>query len=219
MVFTGEAAWRWRMMRPSADTSYDLFWRQAIRWLALPAPDVIGLGLPSTASPGEMLSLNVVVRDAAFEPERDATVDVRVTSPDGRIETLRGGRATGGAGAGRFVARFKPDQPGVYRITTEARARNAAIGSAAASLLVGGADLEMTDPRLDTQLLQRLALSSGGRVVDPRRTASLAGALSAVAPAAALSVRRDLWNTAWSLSAILTLLGAEWVIRRRWGLR
>lgn len=219
MVFAGEAAWRWRMMRPSADTSYDLFWRQAIRWLALPASDVISLGLPSSASPGDTLSLNVVVRNAAFDPERDASVDVKVTSPDGRIETLRGGRASGEDGAGRFVARFKPDQPGVYRITAEARARNAAIGSAAASLLVGGADPEMTDPRLNAQLLQRLAFSSGGRVVDAHRTASLANTLSAAAPAAALSVRRDLWNTAWSFSAILVLLGAEWIIRRRWGLR
>jgi len=219
MVFTGEAAWRWRMMRPSADTSYDLFWRQAIRWLALPASDVISLGLPSSASPGDTLSLNVVVRNAAFDPERDASVDVKVTGPDGRIETLRGGRASGEDGAGRFVARFKPDQPGVYRITAEARARNAAIGSAAASLLVGGADPEMTDPRLNAQLLQRLAFSSGGRVVDAHGTASLARTLSAIAPAAALSVRRDLWNTAWSFSAILVLLGAEWIIRRRWGLR
>jgi hypothetical protein len=43
--------------------------------------------------------------------------------------------------------------------------------------------------------------------------------LKGLVPAAQLSVRRDLWHTGWSFAAILILLGAEWVLRRRWGLR
>ena len=35
MVFTGEASWRWRMHLPAADRTYETFWRQAVRWLAL----------------------------------------------------------------------------------------------------------------------------------------------------------------------------------------
>jgi hypothetical protein len=38
-------------------------------------------------------------------------------------------------------------------------------------------------------------------------------------PAAVLSVRRDLWHNGWSFAVIVLLLGAEWVVRRRWGLR
>jgi hypothetical protein len=29
---------------------------------------------------------------------------------------------------------------------------------------------------------------------------------------------RDLWNTGWSLAAIVVLLGCEWLLRRRVGL-
>ena len=43
--------------------------------------------------------------------------------------------------------------------------------------------------------------------------------LKAGVPAAALAVRRDLWHTGWSFAAILVLLGAEWMLRRTWGLR
>ena len=51
------------------------------------------------------------------------------------------------------------------------------------------------------------------------RVAALPDMLKAALPAAALAVPRDLWHTGWSFAAILVLLGAEWMLRRRWGLR
>jgi hypothetical protein len=30
MAFAGEASWRWRMMMPSTDHTYEFFWRQAV---------------------------------------------------------------------------------------------------------------------------------------------------------------------------------------------
>ena len=77
----------------------------------------------------------------------------------------------------------------------------------------------MTDPRLNEQLLRRVAAASGGRPVSEDEIAGLPDILKASLPAAALAVQRDLWNTGWSFAMILVLLGAEWVLRRRWGLR
>lgn len=217
MIFAGEASWRWRMMLPSADRSFDTFWRQAVRWLALPAPDPIAAHLPASGSPGDTLPIQVVVRSAAFEPQRDASVAVQVIAPDGRIESL--GAAPDTEAPGRFVARFRPAQPGVYRVTAEARRGSAALGTASAAMLVGGADLEMTDPRLNRQLLQRIARGSDGAMIEADGTAALVGALQAGLPAAALAARRDLWHNGWSFAAIVLLLAAEWGFRRRWGLR
>jgi uncharacterized membrane protein len=214
MAFTGEATWRWRMLMPSTDRSFDRFWRQAIRWLALPATDPIAIDVPAGGAPGDTLPLTVRVRTAAFAPERDATVDVQVTAPDGRLETVPAADTDRG-----FVARFRPEQPGVYRIHAEARRGDARLGTAATSILIGGADLEMTDPRLNAELLERLAFASGGRVIAPGDAAALAAALRDAVPAATLAVRRDLWHNAWSFLAIVTLLAGEWVLRRRWGLR
>jgi len=222
MVFTGEAAWRWRMLLPSSDRSYETFWRQAVRWLALPAPDPIAIGLPAGASPGETLPLRIAVRNAAFVAQPDALVDVRVTAPDGRIEQLRAAvpsSANAGEDDGRYVARFRPDQPGVYRVSAEARRGSTTLGSASAALLVGGADLEMTDPRLNLQVLQRIALGSGGRVIAAGDGPALLEALSAGVPAARIAVTHDLWHNGWAFAVIVVLLGAEWILRRRWGLR
>jgi hypothetical protein len=219
MMFTGEAAWRWRMMLPSSDRSYDTFWRQAVRWLALAAQDPINVAVPAGGSPGDTLALRIAVRNAAFEVERDATVDLRIAAPDGRVESLRAAPAPDAREGGRFVARFRPEQPGIYQVTAEARRGGTSLGTSSTALLVGGSDLEMTDPRLNRQLLERVALVSGGRVIAERESAKLLQALSAGVPAATLDVRRDLWHNAWSFAAIVLLLGAEWILRRKWGLR
>lgn len=219
LVFTGEAAWRWRMMLPSTDRSYDTFWRQAIRWLAIQASDPVSIAAPASVAPGEQLPIAIAVRDGAFEPQRDASVDLRVNGPDGRAEALHAALEQDEQGGARYVARFRPAAPGVYRIAADARHAAGALGSAATSVLVGGIDVEMADPRLNLQVLQRIAGASGGRVIGERDAPLLAAALRAGVPAPALSVRRDLWHNGWSFAAIGLLLGAEWILRRRWGLR
>ncbi|HXW05703.1 MAG TPA: hypothetical protein VD833_10760 [Vicinamibacterales bacterium] len=219
MVFTGEAAWRWRMLMPSADRSYETFWRQAVRWLALPATDPVAVVAPAGSSPGENLPLRVVVRNAAFEPIRDATVDVRVTAPDGRLISLAASVDPDAPDGGRYVAHFRPAEPGVYRVTAEARGASGPLGTAATSMLAGGSDREMADPRLNLHVLRRVAAATRGRVIGADDIPSLVDALQSAAPAARLSVRRDVWHNAWSLSLLIGLLSGEWVLRRRWGLR
>jgi uncharacterized membrane protein len=217
LVFTGEAAWRWRMMLPANDRSYDTFWRQAVRWLALPASDRVQVVVPAGAAPGDTIPVRVSARDAAFEPLSDAAVDLRVTRPDGRVESLAA--AAQGTGDDVFLARFQASDPGIYRVAAEVRGPGAAPASAATSMLVGGADPEMTDPRLNMRVLQRVAASTGGKVVDAGQIDSLVADLHASAPAASLLVRRDLWHNGWSFLLIVALLGGEWILRRRWGLR
>jgi hypothetical protein len=219
MVFAGEAAWRWRMMMPATDRSYDTFWRQAVRWLAIAAPDPLSITVPGGVSTGDALTLQVIARSATFDPLADVSVDLRVTTPDGRLQALRAASDTAPEGAGRYVAPFRADQPGVHRVVAEARRGGQPVATATTAFLVGGADIEMTDPRLNARLLQQLAAASRGQMVQAGKMAALVDALRANVPAAALSVRRDLWHTGWSFAAILLLLSAEWLLRRRSGLR
>ena len=92
-------------------------------------------------------------------------------------------------------------------------------GTAAASFLVGGADVEMTDPRLHLPVLSRLTSASGGQLFQTAQLPALLEALRLNAPAAALAARRDLWHNGWALGLIVSLLAAEWLLRRRWGLK
>ena len=216
MVFTGEAFWRWRMMLPASDPSYDRFWRQAARWLGQGAPDTVSLLAPVAATPGDV-PIVINARDSSYAPERDATVDVRVTGPGGRVETVRAQPDV--SQSGRYRATVHAAQAGVYRVAAEARARSATLGSATSAVLVGGVDPEMTDPRLNEDTLSRVARASGGQVLAAGDEATLVDRLRTGVPAAALAVRRDLWHTGWSFAIIALLLAAEWLLRRSWGLR
>jgi uncharacterized membrane protein len=218
MIFTGEGAWRWKMSLPSQDQSYDRFWRQAIRWLAQAAPEPVCLTLPAAAAPGEGIPVQIAARDAAFVARPQAIVDVRLTAPSGRTDSVRATPAPGGG----FLATLRAPDAGVYRVAADARQGQAALGSASATLLVGGVDPEMTDPRLNEDTLQRVARASGGAVIawDKRvDTPALLGRLRTTAPEAALMARPDLWHTGWSFAVLAVLLAAEWLYRRASGLR
>jgi uncharacterized membrane protein len=220
MVFSGEASWRWQMLLPSSDTSYETFWRQSVRWLALGATDPVAVYPSAAGGPGDEFVVRAVVRDTAFGPLRDADVDIRIAGPDGRLQELRAAlEEDEGDGASLFAAKFTPEQPGLYRVSVSARRGAADVGTATSAVLVGSADLEMTDPRANRALVERVASQTGGRVVVPGGADELVAALRSAAPAAASSVRHDLWHNVWSLAALLGLLASEWVLRRRWGLR
>jgi hypothetical protein len=220
MVFAGEAAWRWRMLLPSSDRSYETFWRQSIRWVSLGATDPVTVFPIPASGPGDRILVRLAVRDAEFNPVPDAEVDVRVTGPGDRMETLRAARdVTDGEDPGLFVAAFEPADPGVYRVSATATRGGVTLGSATTSALVGGADTEMADPRLNSALLERLAASTGGRVLTADDLDGLPDLLRAGMPASAYAVREDLWHSAWSFVLLIGLLVSEWLVRRRWGLR
>ena len=86
-------------------------------------------------------------------------------------------------------------------------------------MLVGGTDREFADPRLNEGFLRRVARGSGGRYVRPAEAGQIVSALRTTVPQDAPPERRDLWHTPWALTLVVALLSAEWILRRRWGLR
>jgi uncharacterized membrane protein len=216
MVFAGEASWRWKMMMPASDRSFETFWRQAVRWLGSEAPDPVAVTAPSGVATGETVPVNATVRDAAFRPVSDATVEAVLTRPDGGQAPLplAGAPSQEGKQAGGFAAA----QPGVYRVILSARQREKSLGTAEHLLLAGGVNPEFIDPGLNEAVLRRIAQSSGGRYVRPDDVRNIGSWFSQTVQPRNPEVR-DAWHNAWSFLAVVVLLSAEWTLRRRWGLR
>jgi uncharacterized membrane protein len=217
MVFTGEASWRWRMQMPSEDRTYELFWRQAVRWVGAGAPDRVSIAAPAGLVPGNTAALGVDVRGDAFAPVTDAQVSLKVTLPGGAVRDLRA--TASDPQSGRYSSDMRFDEPGVYRVSASALGGDTRARTADRWVLVGGADLEMANPRLNAQVLQRIATASGGQYLAADRTSELTALLRSVEPEASAPQLQELWHNIWIFAAVMTLLGAEWVMRRRWGLR
>ena len=217
MVFAGEASWRWKMLMASTDRSYEFFWRQTARWLSAQTPDPVSITVPDAPEPGDTISIDVDARDALFTAVADATVDATWTLPDGATQPVKLRHAD--SAAGTFTAAMRPDQPGLYRVHADARRGSTPLGAADRWMLVGGADREFTDPRLNEGWLRRAARDSGGRYARAADAGKVPSWLSAVVPQNAAPERRDVWHEPWAFATVIALLSVEWVLRRRWGLR
>jgi uncharacterized membrane protein len=217
VLFAGEASWRWRMQMPSTDRTHEFFWRQAVRWIAAAAPDRVSLGSVPSLVPGSRTAINVAVRNQEFAPVGDATVRLRVTRPDGSSEDAAAALAAPQAGSYSGELRF--DEPGVYRINAVAQRGETQIAAANRWILVGGADLEMADPRLNDEVLRRIATASGGSYLHADDVGDLPSLIAAAVAEPANPQVEELWHNVWIFVALMLLLAAEWVLRRRWGLR
>jgi uncharacterized membrane protein len=216
VVFAGEAAWRWRMQLPAADTTYETIWRQMARWLTTAAPEPVAIAPLSASLPATTEPLSVLVRDRDFTPVRDAEVRITVEQPGGGVRELSA--ALTGPEEGRYTASLRLDQPGVYRLRADARRRTEVVGTASRAALVGGVDVEMADPRLNVPVLQRVASASGGAYVPLADAGSLVDRLRSAQGADGPPGVRDLWHNGVVLAVLIALLASEWVLRRRWGL-
>jgi uncharacterized membrane protein len=217
MVFAGEASWRWKMMVPSTDRSFEFFWRQSARWLSSSAPEPVSIRVPDAPEPGDAIAIDVDARDASFAPVPDATIEATLTLPGGATQPIKL-RHTDPAG-GRYTAALGPEQPGLYRIHAEARRGPTALGAADRWMYVGGADREFADPRLNEGFLRRIARNSGGRYARAADASKVVSWLEEAVPQNAAPERRDLWHEPWAFAVVIVLLSTEWILRRRWGLR
>jgi hypothetical protein len=216
MVFAGEAAWRWRMLLPASDTTYELVWRQLARWVAGGATDRIEIPPSAIALPGTTETIRVLVRDEEFKPVANAEVTIRVTPP-GEAERVVPA-ALSDPGEGRYAASVRFDQAGVYKVAADVRRGSETLGTVSRPMLVGGVDIELAEPVVNEAVLRRIAETTGGRYLRAKE----AGALPALLEDSNVGERptemRDVWHNGWSLALIVVLLGAEWGLRRRVGL-
>lgn len=215
MIFGGEAAWRWRMLMPATDGTYDTFWRQSLRWLAGASPRPVEVHGPVDAMPGEPVKVGIRARNAAFAPAPGAMLSVTVEGPAGERESPMTAASDDPAVQ---TAVFTPSQAGIYRVKADVRWPDGRVESAATSVLVGGTDAEMSEPWRHDAALARIAEESGGSLVAESDLDTLPALLQKAAGAPELR-EKELWHRPWVFIMLVAMLGSEWMLRRRWGLR
>jgi hypothetical protein len=186
------------------------------RWIAAGAHGPVFISPLSPAVAGVTDRISVIVRDEDFHPVANAEVAIELTAPNGEKRQMPAALSDPQDGRYAVAARF--DQAGVYTIATTATRGGVRLGIASRPVLVGGVDLEMTQPRLNEAVLRRLASESHGRYLRADHAGELPALLRESRADAGTPEMRDLWHNGWSLAAVVMLLATEWVVRRRVGL-
>ena len=226
MIFAGRGAWRWRMLLPSDDRMYETWWGQAARWMTAGARrqvDVTASSSTLTGGPGNpdvdgrRIDVRIDIRDEQFGPVLDADVGVVVTDPAG---DLRETDALPADEPGQYAASVAAGAvDGIHLVEVTVTRDGATAEEHRAWVLAGGADPELADPWLHPARLERLADAGGGAYFDGSAVAQLPAQVRDAAPPPARRLTREIWHHPLMFLLVLALLGAEWTLRRVWGMR
>jgi hypothetical protein len=107
--------------------------------------------------------------------------------------------------------------PGAYKVTATARREGTPVGEAEEAFVVAPAARELIEAAPRPDLLQAIAATTKGRVVDAGD--SLAGLPWRDPERVEVGQRtsKPLWDN-WKVLALLcAVVGVEWTLRRRWG--
>jgi len=212
-----DGLWRWSLNAKvdASNSPFDRFWDQMILWL-LAGRDFV----PSRKFSFRPNSANVMLGEKVYlrlvQREPDPKIkSVPVTIYYGDADVGRTMLAPAADGIGRLTAEFLPERTGRYRAVVDLPDGT----KQESRFIVFSEDLEQTEVTTDTLYLQRLCEASGGRLLQSDELPKLLKQLNIEkADQAGKVVLRPAWNDAWVFYLAGLLFGADWFLRRRWGL-
>ena len=221
MVWNGFPLWRWALVGRTVRGAAAGFASGMVRWLVQPrdlAPVTLVTPKPVYES-GESVDLRAHVLDAQMAPQAGAAVRVDVRRVDDSTPVANAVLEPRTGDAGEYAAALPGLGPGVVR-KPKPRPRSTAVKWDAR-----GRDSRSMPIRPSSRTCSRMSTSCGK---SPRAAAAGSGgpadvaAIAAALPRAARDVvlrsEIEVWNTAPLFILFVLVLGAEWLLRKRYGL-
>ena len=216
---SGRGFWRWPLQGEQGAPLFGEVFSGLLRWLAREDPPerlLVEWGEESLSA-GQPGRLRAEVLDPDFRPLAEAELDWRLSSLAGDSLLAAGTFAREAAGAG-FAAPLPALPEGLYRLALNARLASGETLARSLELPVEAPRRELMELASRPETLRWLAAQTGGRVV----TAAGLGALDAALDFTPRSVtsRRilRLWQHPLAFLLLLSLLAAEWGLRKRFGM-
>jgi hypothetical protein len=213
-----DETWRWRNRVGERDQ--DRFFQQLIR-AAADEPYAASNNYLSfdsdrvTIAPGESVRVRARLVDPSAQPLGWQGLDVDVLDADDETVKTQRLTAIGPADSGRYEGSVGGLAAGEYRL----RARGPEGSELEYPLHVAQTfEAEMANLSPDEGLLRRLSASSGGEFRTLENFKELAGQLSALREREPRTAAFRLWSSWYLYAFVLGCLGAEWSLRKRFGL-
>ena len=210
--------WRWEQSADADEHSragWETLWTTLIGWLIAPRAEgqvVIDLGRDSFEA-GEPVHALVYVRDADYQPVAGARVEVSVAEL-GATGTPVEAAPTGTPG--EYSASFIAGDLGYYRARAVAHLPDGGEVGAERRFDVTQPIGELTD-RPRPEVLQAIAEATGGRCLPIERAGEMAGLLPLAPVVEERTVELRPARTLAFFVVLLAIAGADWLLRRRWG--
>jgi hypothetical protein len=217
MAFTTGSSWRWQMEMDSKDQTFELFWKQLLRWLVNASPEQISVSSDKdTYLPGEAVVITAEVADKSFERMNNARVMMKLTDPKGHIETR--GLDWGGSEDGAYQAQFSAGEEGAYLIEIEATQGDRKLGGYRSAFQVKDRPVEFYNASLDAGKLRSIAEQTNGRYYPLSNLGDVPDDAQYQAGPSSFVEQKELWDVPFLFMLLTAALGGEWLWRKKVGL-
>lgn len=217
-----DTTWRWGITSGGATGDagfYERFWDRALRWLARdPTLDPVRVTTDRERyGAGARMAVRGTLRDGWHAPlALDAPARVVIVDEAER-ELSAVPVALDETGAFEAVM-GSPEVAGGFRVRLVAEHAGEAVLAEEPFVVETGGD-ELADPRARPELLEALSRATDGAHFRGANGAPRLGELDATrVRTVGTELERPL-ASAWVLVLVMGVLGAEWILRRRWGVR
>ncbi|HUU30473.1 MAG TPA: hypothetical protein VMY69_00055, partial [Phycisphaerae bacterium] len=228
-AFAADTTYQWYLPYKALgrESPYIKFWGQMVRWLAnkeiketSDEPGVTLLVSKPFYNPGESVTVRVRVREEEGRATNYADVTGSLIGAGGERTPIPLALALGSVGM--YEAKLDPPESGEYKILVEARKDGKRLGAAEDSFVVGRANQEFDRLSIDAALLKQLAQATGGEYYEPANFGDLVEHLRS------RTIKEDIHRElglqtvpglfAILFAAFLTLVTAEWLLRKHYQL-
>jgi uncharacterized membrane protein len=219
VALTVQDTWLWQMHAdiPLEDQTHETLWRQLLRYLVSDVPEPLTVTASADrVEPGRPMTVTAEVADSGYVRLNGADVRATIVDPAGAEHevplrwTVRHD--------GEYEGSWTPTMPGLYEIRAAAVQGAEHLGEASTYVEAGDLGAEYFGASLHGGTLHRVAEETGGRYYTPATLRTLPEDVSFTESGATVIEYRDLWDMPVLLLALIAVLSAEWMLRRRRGL-
>jgi uncharacterized membrane protein len=216
-VLASGGTWRWKMLLDHEDRTHPTFWQQLMRWLVTDSPTMVSaVTQRQVLSDERVVPLRAEIRNKAYLPVSDASVEARVTGPDGAVATVP--LALDPLSEGVYTANWEAEKPGPYVVEVVARRAEQDLGHDVFNFRREDGVAENFGLEQNRELLEKLSSETGGKYYKASDANRLLDEISFSDAGITVRENFELWNMPIIFLLILGLCAAEWLLRRKWGI-
>jgi hypothetical protein len=218
-VLAVQDLWLWQMDAAvdETDRTLPLLWRQLLRWLAEEAPTPLQLAVrPSHAAPGDPVVVRAQLRTTEHAEVGDALLTAVVRVGDAPPVSLVLEPQL--SAPGDYVGTATVADTGRAVVTVVAARGRDTLGTAVTELLVDTLGADQPVDEEGGARLRAIARATGGQAYTLDDVGALATDAAITRAGVTVKEAHDLWDMPLLFLVLLALLGAEWGLRRWWGL-